>query len=100
MGRGLKNRYAACINIAAQTQDNIVIEGIYNTAELRKSLADAYTGEKRCIWLDTPTDIVKDRMLMLNTPMHKHHFDFEPPTTVEGWDEIIIIRNNQPSAKH
>lgn len=74
------------------TDEDIVVEGIYDKAELRRSLANVYKGHGRvCIWLDTPIEMKRTR---------KHYskyceYTFEPPTYNEGWDEIIIIRGEE-----
>ena len=53
----------------------------------------AYKGKnKKCIWLNTSKEIVLKRMAKDGIPVSRYHFDFEPPTYDEGWDEIIIIQ--------
>ena len=71
----------------------VVVEGIYDTAELRIELLNAYKGQGKrvCIWLDTPLDVIKSRFFHVPS---KHPYPFEPPTYSEGWDEIIVIRGN------
>lgn len=73
--------------------EDVVVEGIYNTAERRKSLLEAYKGdgEKICIWIDTPLDVIKKRLFI---QLPSTAFNFEPPTLNEGWDSITIITNN------
>ena len=72
---------------------DVVVEGIYDTAELRTELLNSYKGqgEKICVWLDTPLDVIKSRFFHVPP---KHPYPFEPPTLDEGWDEIIIIRGD------
>ena len=75
------------------------VEGIFHTVEGRKLLLDACRNERNtCIWLDTDHEIIalrashgysKDRDFVQPA-------NFQPPDYSEGWDEIIIIRNNQP----
>lgn len=74
-----------------QAEDNVVIEGIYDTAERRKALLEAYKGEGKriCIWLDTPLDVIESRFGRWKP--HNLPHPFEPPTLEEGWDEIIVI---------
>lgn len=69
---------------------DVVVEGIYDTAELRTELLNAYKGQGKrvCIWLDTPLDVIKGRFFHVPS---KHPYPFEPPTYSEGWDEIIVI---------
>lgn len=74
---------------------DVVVEGIYESAELRMELLRAYKGNgKRCIWLNTPKDTVIDRANKTGIPISARHFYFEPPTYSEGWDEIIVIGEN------
>ena len=72
---------------------DVVVEGIYDTAELRTELLNAYKGQGKrvCIWLDTPLDVIKSRFFHVPS---KHPYPFEPPTYSEGWDEIIVIRSD------
>lgn len=85
-------RYMNANKIVANMRD-IVIEGIYSKRERRIELLNAYTGEnKKCIWLDTPAETVKERLAKTHIPLSDRHFDFEPPSLDEGWDEITIIR--------
>lgn len=81
-------RYEKCAK-QAETEETVVVEGIYHKTDLRIKLLNAYKGEKtKCIWLDTPTEIKRRR----NGFIPAMDFPFEPPTTAEGWDEIIVIR--------
>ena len=66
-------------------QGPIVVEGVYSERFRRVELAQAMTGKKLCVWLDTPVDICKSRENFRGSAM------FEPVTKEEGWDEIIII---------
>ena len=85
--------YQGVLKVVADRHDDIVVEGIYNTAERRMALLNAYKGqgERVCIWLDTPLEIIKSRIhsrwreRCLSMP-------FEPPTYDEGWDEIVVIK--------
>ena len=65
----------------------VCVEGVYNEPFRRKELAEAMTGRKVCIWLDTPLDVCRQRPNFSGTRI------FEPPTLDEGWDEIIIVKN-------
>ncbi len=83
-------RYERC-NKNAETERDIVIEGIYHTAKVRADLIRLYRGRGlRCIWLDTSLEVKKHRCGYVSAM----NFPFEPPTFDEGWDEIIIIRGN------
>lgn len=74
-------------------EDNdIVVEGIYNTSQLRIKLLNSYQGiNKKCIWLNTSKDLVQERLKKIYIPLFKEHMFFEPPLYNQGWDEIIII---------
>ena len=83
------------INEIVSHKDNAVIEGIYDRKEFRIELLKAYKGnDKRCIWLNTPKSVVLERMAKDGIPVTQEHFYFEPPTYSEGWDEIIVIGEN------
>lgn len=91
-GMGRKpQRFENVIN--ALTDEDVTVEGIYETSALRAELLQAYKGKgSKCIWLDTPESLVRERLRKDGIPISHRHFDFEPPTLDEGWDEIIIIR--------
>lgn len=74
-----------------------VVEGVYNKAEDRRNLVKA-SGGGIVIWLNTNVnECVRRELSYRKRPTHlveacaKH---FEPPTYDEGWDEIIIIEDN------
>ena len=70
---------------------DVVVEGIYSSKWQRIRLLHAYKGDKtKCIWLDTPIQIRQSR----NGYSKHSELPFEPPTYAEGWDEIIVIREN------
>lgn len=95
MGR-IVERYRK-INEIVSHKDNAVIEGIYNRKEYRIELLKAYKGNNKiCIWLNTPKSVVLERMVKDSIPVTQEHFYFEPPTYAEGWDEIVIMRDNDP----
>ena len=78
-------------HLAEKSDDkDIIIEGIYDTAEKRTELLNVCncSSKKTCIWLDTPWETIQKRFMIAKPKYH----DFEPPTLNEGWDEIIIIR--------
>ena len=89
----IPHRFANVIN--ALTDGDVVVEGIYESAELRTELCQAYKGNgKRCIWLDSPKDTVIGRARATHIPISESHFRFDFPTYSEGWDEIITIRSD------
>lgn len=87
----LPKNYGKVLDKVSTIDYDIVIDGIYDTAKARTDLLDAYksTGERICIWIDTPIDVIESRFAIVPS---KHPYPFEPPTFFEGWDEIIIIR--------
>lgn len=83
--------YHGVINRLKRKSGDIVVEGVYRLSQERKRLIQAYNGKGfKCIWLNTPDEVRQSR----------HGWDkwcdrpFEPPTYDEGWDEIIIIEDN------
>lgn len=88
-------KYPKIYEIVSQRND-IVLDYLFETAEKRIGLLQAYKGDspKRCIWLDTPISTVALRAThgRSDSPKYARPQIFEPPTYEEGWDEIIIIR--------
>lgn len=84
--------YPRCLEKVATIDGDLIVDGIFDTAERRIALLESYNGggKKICTWLDTPLDIIKSRFVHADKLPHP----FEPPTLDEGWDEIIIIRGN------
>lgn len=92
-GKGQSHR-SYVTDALKEAKGDICVEGVYVLANSRKRLADAYTGKKRCIFLDTPLEECKrrenrGRPLFIVENSHHH---LEAPTFDEGWDEIIIKR--------
>lgn len=83
-----RERYPKVREIVANHAGDIVVEGVYDKKEYREELLNARKHQwTRCIWLNTPTDVLLQRMG--NGRIVPRHF--EPPTYSEGWDEIIVI---------
>lgn len=74
------------------SDEDIILEGVYNTIERRKRIMQIYKGDYfKCIWINTPKQIRQKR-----EGYDKYcDFLFEPPSFEEGWNEIIIIENNK-----
>lgn len=98
-GRTNAECYKLCNRAAARSEDDLlVVEGVYYSADQRKELLRHVQDRlvKICIWLDTPPEECLKREnrgrphLMIETHVQK----FEPPTLDEGWDLIIIVRND------
>lgn len=86
------SRYLGIFHSVYQNSNkNIVIDGVFHSAHLRKRLLQSYkNNDKRiCIWINTPLEIRKSRSGYV-----KYYADFEPPTYDEGWDEIIVIKGD------
>lgn len=67
---------------------DIVVEGVYHKREQRERIIKAYGGDGfKCIWLNTPQEIRRTRRGWDK----RCDFTFDPPTYSEGWDEIIVI---------
>ena len=92
------DRVASFNRIASEADGDICCEGIYNTAEMRKSLVKACAGNspKICIWLDVSVGecIKRENRGRPKGVVKLQAKRFEPPTLDEGWDEIIIIRGD------
>ena len=89
-----RERYPNVLKVVSGRTDDIVVEGVYETAQYREELLRAYKGDgAKCIWLDTPLEVIARRMMPIGKP--NTHFVvpkvFEPPTYAEGWDEIEVI---------
>lgn len=95
VARSGRDRYPAVLRMVSEATGDVVVEGIYDTAERRRALVGAYAGEgARCVWLDTPAEVIASRMCKWighRTPPVIPR-EFEPPTYDEGWDEIEVIR--------
>lgn len=74
---------------------NIIVEGIYHSFYERKEILEKYKKIKQekciCIWLNTSIELKQTR------PGYYKASDgipFNPPSLEEGWDKIIIIKDN------
>lgn len=81
-----------------ESNDDVVVEGIFILRSTRTKLLKAYNGDGKriCVWLDVSPEECERRE---NRNRAKYaiwncHSVFEPPTLDEGWDEIIIIRGD------
>lgn len=91
--------YPRVADKVSKTIGDVVVEGIYNTPERRKTLLDVCPNKRKiCIWLDTPLDEIERRFYKWK-PRNLPH-KFEPPTLDEGWDEIIILRGDDEQRIH
>lgn len=91
-----RSKFLNCNKAVAEAEGDITVEGIYNLRVRRKLLIEAM-GErtpKVCIWLDTPIEECISRENR-GRPKGIITSPIEPPTFDEGWDEIIIVRNNE-----
>ena len=87
-------RYSGVRKRIERSQGSVVVDGIYDTADRRTDLLQAYKGQgARCVWIDTPLEVRKARHGYIGRNEH-----FEPPTFAEGWDEIIRITNYERSS--
>ncbi len=93
------NRFLNCNKAVAESDGNIVVEGIYNLRCRRERLLEAVADKgvpKVCIWIDTPLEVCLERCKRGRAEhiVRKSAEMFQPPTLDEGWDEIIIIGEN------
>ena len=88
-------KYDRC-NRQAAALENAVVEGVYNTTELRSQLLKvcAEHDRKVCVWMDTPAEICKQRENRGRPTaiVDVHEKMFQPPTLDEGWDEIVVVK--------
>ncbi len=92
-----RNIYDYLVNVIKENND-VCIEGVFGNCENRKKLVEQSSKENICIWLDTSLEICLERE-KTGRKRSEHlvlwqHEDFEPPTFQEGWDKIIIIKDN------
>lgn len=98
-----RDRYPKVLEIVSRQMDDIIVEGVYEKAEYRTELLHAYKGfGARCIWIDTPVEVIAERMQSRFSHPHMKQNEylvvpkhFEPPTYSEGWDEIIILKGDE-----
>ena len=70
---------------------DVVVEGIYYRPTERRELIKAYKGNRtRCVCLNTSKEVREQRYGY----RIKHDYPFLLPTYEEGWDEIIIMEDN------
>ena len=88
------------IELMHESEDEVVIEGIYNRRKGRARLLSVCPhGERKvCIWLETPVEecLRRERAYRKrpDSIVLHHARTFEEPTYDEGWDEIIIIKTD------
>lgn len=75
-------------------QEGVIIEGLFDTARVRKKLVEAASRPCVCYWLYVPVEecIRREKRGRKRWFFEMHGRDFQPPTYEEGWDEIIIIK--------
>lgn len=81
-------------------EDGVVLEGIYNRADLRQKMLRTASRPCVCYWLDITVQEAIRRETRGRKPwfFEMHNNDFQPPTMDEGWDEIIRITAEGSSA--
>lgn len=79
-------------------EDDVCVEGAFLDSRRRRKIAEAYKGKKVCIWLNTPLAecIARENRGRQNGLFRICADGFDPPTYYEGWDEIVIIHDNDP----
>ena len=84
--------YENVLNIVRRCDGDIVVEGIYYIPKQRRELLKAYKGVgAKCVFLNTPLKVREQRL----GRRLKHDYPFLVPTYEEGWDEIIVIGENE-----
>lgn len=92
-----RQRYTELNELA--TNGGLIADGVFGERKRRVELVESASDKATCIWIDTPVKICLQRERsgrMRGDFIVLHHAKtFEPPTLDEGWDEIIIVRNNE-----
>ena len=78
---------------AIKENNNVCIEGIYLSANMRKELVAASNNTNICIFINTPKDVCVERNGRPKTLVEICARGLEIPTYDEGWDEIKIIKD-------
>ena len=79
-----------------ENESDVCVEGVFMDAHRRKKIVEAYKGKKICSWLNTSKEVCiarENRQRHIGLIRYSAQA-FEPPTLGEGWDEIIIINEN------
>lgn len=93
-----RNKFLNCNRAVAESDCDVVIEGIYNLKCRRMKLLEGYKGKKVCYWLDAPYEVcVRREQEGRQRKGVMENSYVEPPTIDEGWDEIIIIGGTDES---
>ena len=74
-----------CYNVK---EDKACVEGLFLNSSMRERVIKDRTDFKLCIYLDTNMDILKERRFFYNG------MTCSAPTLDEGWDKIIIVKDN------
>ena len=84
------------IKAIGQTDGDVFIEGYFGRKDQRSRVRSSYQGRARCIFIDISVEeSIKRENRNRNAQILRNAARFfEPPTYDEGWDEIIIIEDN------
>ena len=92
----MKQMFSSVVEMVSRNPD-ICVDGVYaNACERKRLVAAASRSKNTCVWLDTPVDVCVSRENR-NRPEELPAWTrqtFEPPTYEEGWDEIIVLKDN------
>lgn len=76
-----------------------IVEGTYELSKDREKLVKSSKEKNICIWLNTELNTCLEREKSYRKRPEQitlWSFEkFEPPTYEEGWDKIIVIKNNK-----
>lgn len=81
------------IDAIREAAGDVVIEGYFGTSDIRRKAINAHNGHAKCIFIDISAEESirrEDRNRHPQILRNAARF-FEPPTYSEGWDEIIVI---------
>lgn len=84
------------IEAIKQADGDVIIEGYFGNADSRSRVRAAHNGYAKCVFLNVSVDesIRRENRNRNERILRNAARFFEPPTYSEGWDEIIIIGDN------
>lgn len=96
--RTADEQFHKCNTLAAEAEDDICVEGVYNTRKRRMELLEACAhkqGKRVCVWVNTPEEecLRREREYRRRPSgiVRSHARISEQPTLDEGWDEIWVV---------
>ena len=87
------SKFLNCNKAVSEADEDVVVEGIYNSIVRRKKLLESckHMQRKVCIWLNTPKEVCVSREDRGRPSDMIYSHLMQQPTVDEGWDEVIIV---------